>query len=162
MNWLDIVIIIILIISVVSGIKQGVIKILFSLAGGIIGVVLAGRYSDSLASKLTFISDPNIAGIVAFVIIILAVMIIAMILAMVVKKIISAILLGWVDKLGGAVLGLIMGAIFCAAALSMWMRYQGSVDAVTGSAIANFLLDKFPVVLGLLPSEFKSIRDFFQ
>jgi membrane protein required for colicin V production len=161
MNWLDIIIIIVVAISIFMGLKAGIIKVLFMLAGGIIGVVLAGRFSDSLADKLSFISDSNIAGIVAFVIILLAVMIIAMILAMVIHKIVSAVLLGWVDHLGGAVLGLILGAIFCGAALAMWVRYQGISDAVTGSALANFLLDKFPVVLGLLPSEFKSIRDFF-
>jgi membrane protein required for colicin V production len=161
MNWLDIVIIIVIVISIFMGLKAGIIKVLFMLAGGIIGVVLAGRYSDSLASKLTFISDPNIAGIVAFVIIILAVMIIAMILAMVIKKIVSAVLLGWVDHLGGAVLGLLVGAIFCGAVLAMWIKYQGLSDAVTSSALANFLLTKFTIVLGLLPSEFQSIKDFF-
>jgi membrane protein required for colicin V production len=161
MNWLDVLIIIGLVISIVSGIKQGIIKVLFTLAGGIIGVVLAGRYSDSLAGKLSFISDPNIAGIAAFVIILLATMIVAMILAFIVKKIASAILLGWIDKLGGAVIGLLMGAIFIGAILAMYLRYQGPNDAITNSALATFLLDKFGIVLGLLPSEFKAIRDFF-
>jgi len=162
MNWLDIVILIVLLISVVMGIKSGVIKVLFTLAGGIIGVVLAGRFSDSLGSKLTFISSASTAKIVAFVVILIVVMLIAAILAFVIKKIAAAVLLGWLDKLGGGVLGLILGAIFIGALLTMWAKFQGGSDAVTGSAISRFIIDKFPVVLGLLPSEFKSVRDFFQ
>jgi membrane protein required for colicin V production len=161
MNWLDIVILIVLLISIVMGIRAGVIKVLFTLAGGIIGVVLAGRYSDSLGSKLTFISSSSTANIAAFVIILVVVMLIAAILAFVLKKIAAAILLGWVDKLAGGVLGLVLGALFMGAILTMWIKFQGGSDVVTGSALSRFLLDKFPVVLGLLPSEFKSVRDFF-
>jgi len=162
MNWLDIVILIVLVISIVMGIRAGVIKVLFTLAGGIIGVVLAGRFSDSLGSKLTFISSVSTAKIVAFVVILVVVLIIAAILAFVIKKIASLVLLGWIDKLGGGVLGLVLGAIFCAALLTMWVKFQGGSGTVTSSAISRFLINKFPVVLGLLPSEFKSVRDFFQ
>ena len=102
MNWLDIVIIIGLIISVIIGNPAGLIKILFTLAGGIIGVVLAGRYSDDLATKITFISDPGLAGIVAFVIIILATLIVAMIVGLIVKKIVHILPLwaGWISWAG--------------------------------------------------------------
>jgi membrane protein required for colicin V production len=162
MNWLDIVIIIGLLIALFSGFREGLIKILFTLAGGIIGVVLAGHYSDGLAAKLSFISDHNIAGIVAFIIIILATLIVATILGIIVKKVVHAVLLGWVDKLGGAVIGLLAGAIFIGAVLAMWLKYAESVDAIGGSALANFLLDKFGIVLGLLPSEFDVIHQFFE
>ena len=161
MNWLDIVIIIALIVFVFSGFKVGLIKVLFTLAGGIIGVVLAGHYSESLANQLTFISDSGVAGIVAFAIIVILVMIVATILAFVIKKIASFVLLGWVDRLGGGVIGLIIGAIFIGAILAMWLKFQGDNDIITGSALANFLVDKFGIVLGLLPSEFDSVRDFF-
>lgn len=162
MNWLDIVLIIVLVISVVMGIRAGVIKVLFTLVGGIIGVVLAGRFSDSLGNKMTFISSASTAKIVAFAIILIVVMIIATVLAFVIKKIASAVLLGWVDKLGGGILGLVLGAIFCGALLTMWVKFQGGSGTVEGSAISRFLINRFPVVLGLLPSEFKSVKDFFQ
>lgn len=162
MNWLDIVILVVLVISIIAGLSAGLIKVLFTLIGGIIGVVLAGRFSDSLGSKMTFISSASTAKIVAFIIILLVVMIIAAVLAYIVRKIASAILLGWVDRLGGAVLGLLLGAIFCGALLTMWVKFEGGSAVVTGSAISRFLVNKFPVVLGLLPSDFKSVKDFFQ
>ena len=78
------------------------------------------------------------------------------------KKVAETILLGWVNRLGGAVLGLILGAIFCGALLAMWVKFQGIGDTILDSALASFLLDKFPIVMGLLPSEFDSVRDFFR
>ena len=162
MNWLDIVLIIVLVISLVAGIRAGLIKVLFTLAGGIIGVVLAGRFADSLGSKLTFISNTSVAKIVAFVIIFVLVMAVAALLAFVIRKLAQAVLLGWLDRLGGAILGLVLGAIFCAAILTMWLKFEGGSTVVTNSVISRFLIDKFPVVLGLLPSDFKSVKDFFQ
>ncbi len=161
MNWLDILLIIGLILSLFMGLKAGLIKVLFILAGVIIGVVLAGNYSDGLAGKLSFISDPGIAGVVAFVIILLATLIVAIILALIVQRIVKWVLLGWLDAVGGAVIGLFLGAIFIGAILAMWLKYQGGVDVISGSALANFLLDKFGIVLGLLPAEYAGIHLFF-
>jgi membrane protein required for colicin V production len=161
MNWLDIVIAIFILISVIGGLMQGIIKMLLSIIGLIVGVVLAGKYSGALADKLTFISDPNIASTVAFVFIVVAVMIIAMILAFILRKVAAAILLGWIDKLGGGVLGLFMGMIFAGALLTMYLKFFGDTTIIANSWLAGFLLDKFPIVLSLLPSQFDSVRKFF-
>ena len=90
------------------------------------------------------------------------ILIIAAILASVLKKVISAVLLGWVNQLGGAVFGLVLGATFCGALLATWVKFLGIQEPVTESALAILLLDYFPVVLILLPSEFDSVRTFFQ
>ncbi|OGO00335.1 MAG: hypothetical protein A2Y90_00220, partial [Chloroflexi bacterium RBG_13_52_12] len=149
-------------VSIIGGLKAGIIKVLFTIAGLIIGVVLAGQFSGPIASRLTFISDTNTASIIAFIIIMIAVMIIAAILAFVIKKVASVVLLGWVNYLGGAALGLVLGAIFAGALLTIWVKYLGISDAVAGSALSSFLLDKFPIVLGFLPGEFDSVRSFFR
>ena len=52
MNWLDIVILIILAISVFMGLKTGLIKMVISLAGLILAIFLAGRLYLSLANHL--------------------------------------------------------------------------------------------------------------
>jgi membrane protein required for colicin V production len=162
MNWLDIVIIVLLALAVFFGVKAGIIKLLFMVVGIILGVVLAGRLSDSLGGALKFISDRDIANLVAFAIILIAVMIIAAILAWVVKWAASAVMLGWVNRLGGGILGLFLGFIFCGAVLTMWVKFLGISSAVEGSFLASVLLNGFPIVLGLLPSEFNSVRSFFK
>ena len=162
MNWLDIVILIIIIIPTLIGLKIGIIKALFSLAGIIIGVILAGRFSEPLGGVLTFISDPGWARIAAFAIILIVVMVIAAVLAVVLKKVVSVVMLGWVNRLGGAIVGFVLGAIFCGALLTIWVKYLGIGATVSDSALANFLLDGFPIILGLLPADFDSVRSFFQ
>jgi membrane protein required for colicin V production len=37
-----------------------------------------------------------------------------------------------------------------------------NTSLITDSKFAGFFLDKFPLVLGLLPSEFDNIRNFFK
>lgn len=162
MSWLDIVILIIIAVPTVIGLKIGIIKAVLTMAGVIVGVVLAGNYYENMAQTLTFIPQPGLAKVVAFAIIMVGVMVVASIVASLVKKVISAMLLGWVNRLGGAVLGFVLGAIFCGALLSIWVKFLGIGDSITGSALARVLLDSFPFVLGLLPAEFDSVRSFFQ
>jgi membrane protein required for colicin V production len=69
-------------------------------------------------------------------------------------------MLGWVNTAGGAVFGFFIGMIFLGAILATWEKFFGP-DMLVNSFIAGFLLDKFPLVLGLLPQEFDVVRDFF-
>ena len=119
MNLLDIVIAVALIIPIFTGLKQGLIKAALSLAGLIVGVILAGNFYQQLAGVLGFISNEDIANVVAYILILVAVMIIATVVATLLKFTAKAVLLGWVDHLGGAVFGLLMGAIFMGALLAV-------------------------------------------
>jgi membrane protein required for colicin V production len=162
MNWFDIVLIVLLLIPAFIGLKTGIIKALFIAVGVIVGVVLAGRLSGPLGGALGFISNEGAARAIAFIFILLVVVGAAALLAWVVKMAVSAIMLGWVNRIIGAALGLILGMIFWGAVLSMWVKYLGINNAIEGSLLARFLLDTFPVVLKLLPSEFESVRSFFR
>jgi membrane protein required for colicin V production len=161
MNWLDIVILVALLVPAVLGLWQGFVKTLLSLVGLIVGVIVASNFYEALARMLTFISDPGIANIVAFALILVAVMVLAAVVASILRAILKAIMLGWVDKLAGAVLGLLFGAIFMGAVLAGFVKFFGE-GLVTESLLAGLLLDKLPLVLALLPREFDSIREFFR
>jgi len=162
MNWVDIVLAIFLVMSMFGAATQGLIRAVLSFVGLIVGIVLATNFYHELAgSVLGFISNQNIANILAFILILGIVMIIAGIVGTVLKSVIKAIQLGWVDKLGGAAFGLVMGALSAGALLAVIVKVTGT-GLITGSVIASFLLDKFPLVLSLMPSEFDIIRDFFK
>jgi membrane protein required for colicin V production len=162
MNWLDITILILLVVPALIGLKTGIIKILLTVAGLIVGVILAGRYSTWLGPRLTFISDPGIAKVAAFAIILIVVLVLATVAAALIKKVASALLLGWINHLVGAVLGLGLGLIFCGAVLTMWVKFLGAGSTIESSVMSRFLLNTFPIVLGLLPKDFDSVRSFFQ
>jgi len=163
MNWLNIVIIVALAISTFLGLRTGIIKAVLSLAGLIVGVILAGRLYIPLSEQLPFIPQAGAAKVVAFAIILIGVMVIAVVLARLLKWAASVMMLGWVNHLGGAVFGLALGAIFCSALLAIWVKWLDIGSAtITESIVAAILLDKFPLILALLPDEFDAIRSFFQ
>jgi len=162
MNWLDIVIIVAIAITALIGLKIGIIKAVLFLAGLIVGVILAGHFYVPLSEQLAFIPQANIAKIVAFTIILIGVMVIAGVLTKLLKWAASVMMLGWVNHLGGAVFGLVLGAILCSALLATWVKFFGVTGAITESSLTALLLDRFPMVLALLPDEFDVVRSFFQ
>ncbi len=162
MSWLDIVLTVILIVAIAGGLKIGLIKAALSLAGLIVGVILAGRFYVPLSELLSFIPQAGAAKVVAFAIILVGIMVIASVAALFLKWVASVTMLGWVNRLGGAIFGLLLGAIFCSALLATWIKFLGIGGIISKSALAVILIDRFPAVLALLPDEFDVIRSFFQ
>lgn len=161
MHWLDIIFIIILLVPTFIGLRQGLIKAALSFAGLLVGVVLAGNFYQPVSKIFGFISNENVAYILAFILILVLVMVAAFLIARLLKSIIKVVMLGWVDNVGGAFLGFLSSFIFLSAILATWVKLFGS-GMVTESFLARVMLDYFPLILGLLPSEFDAIRDFFQ
>jgi len=163
MNWVDILIVVYLIISIISGAVQGLIRSVLSVIGLIVGVVLASNYYQQVASSIfKFISNRNVADIISFILIIVLVMVIAGVIGAVLRSVIKAVHLGWVDGLLGGILGLVIGFISSGALLAIIVKLTNGADPITNSAIARFILDKFPLVLSLMPSEFDIIKSFFK
>ena len=162
MNWLDIAVLVAIAVSAYLGLRMGIIKAVLSLAGLIVGVILAGRYYVLFSEWLSFIPQASIAKIVAFAIILVGVMVVAGVLASLLKWIASVAMLGWVNRLGGAAFGLVLGAIFCGALLVIWVKFLGAATAISDSNLAHILVARLPLVLALLPDEFDAVRSFFR
>jgi len=172
MNWLDIVIIIVAVICAYIGFRQGIITAAFTVIGLIIGIVLAGQLADDLGET---ISGGQWAYFLAFAFILIVVLVIANIAGGILKKINRFVMMGWLDSLGGMVIGFLIGAFAVAAILAAagaWAdslpqheiiesAKEGMSRAIGGSAIAELLIDKFRLVLGLLPGKFDAVREFF-
>jgi len=161
MNWLDIVIIVVAVLLGLAGLRQGIIRTAFGIAGLIGGIVLAGRYYDELAALLSS-SGATWVNIAAYAIILIATLIVAGVVGSLVAKLVHLVLLGWLDRLVGCVLGVFIGGLLCAAVLAIVVKYYPGTEAVISqSGVAKFLMEGFPLLLALLPGEFDFIRDFF-
>ena len=161
MNWLDIVIIVVAVLLGLAGLRQGIIRTVFGIAGLIGGIVLAGRYYGQLA-ELLFPAGSTWAHIAAYVIILLATLLVAGLVGWLVAKLVHFAMLGWLDRLVGFVLGVVIGGLLCAAVIAIVAKYYPGSQAVIGqSPMAKFLMEGFPLLLALLPPEFDFIRDFF-
>lgn len=161
MNWLDIVIIVVAVLLGIVGLRQGIIRTVFGIAGLMVGIILAGCYYQPFAALLST-SGATWAKIAAYTIILIATLIVAGVIGWLVAKAVHFAALGWLDKLVGFIFGIFIGGLLCAAVLAILLKYYpGTAAIISQSAIAQFLMEEFPLLLALLPNEFDSIRDFF-
>lgn len=160
MNWVDIVIAILVLGLGFMGWRNGVIKLIFTLVGGIVGLVLAGQLWEQVADVLP-IDNESFAKIAAFVAILAVVMIIAWIAARIVKTMLKVLLLGWVDGLAGAAIGLLIGGIAATAVVSAAgiVPSDSVQEAVDESTLAAPLIENMGIVYTFLPAEFDSVKD---
>lgn len=108
-DWL---IVIVLLVSVLSAAKNGFFLEVFSLAGILVGFVLASWNYQRLLPWLTaWVHSLPAAGALSFLLIALGVMLLAGILGRMVRWSIHSIGLGWADRLLGAIFGLIKGIV---------------------------------------------------
>jgi membrane protein required for colicin V production len=161
MSWLDIVILIAIVMSGISGLFGGLVRAGISIVGMAFGIFLAGRFYGQLAGLLAFAPE-NAARVLAFAIILIAVLVVAGIIAMIITKAISGTPLGIINRIGGAVLGILMGALTMGAILVIWTKFIGAPEVFSQSPLAGFLVDRFQAVLALLPADFGSVTEYFK
>lgn len=162
MNWLDILILIVLAISVLGGSRTGLIKTALGWLGLIAGLVLAGDSYQTLAMPFSTIFQGELAKVLSFLAILSGVVILSSILGAWLSKMVALTLLGWLNRLAGAAFGLFVGAVAIGALITLWVKFLGIPEVVERSTIAPLLLVRFPLVLTLLPEEFEVVRSFFR
>jgi membrane protein required for colicin V production len=146
MNWLDILIIVVLVLLGIAGLRQGMIRTVFGIAGLIGGIVLAGRYYDELAARL-FPSGAIWGNIAAYAIILLATLLVAGVIGWLIAKLVNFAALGWLDRVMGFILGVVIGGLLCAAILAIAVKFYPGMEAtISQSVIARFLVGGFPLL----------------
>ena len=146
MNWLDILIIVVLVLLGVAGLRQGMIRTVFGIAGLIGGIFLAGRYYDELAARL-FPSGAIWGNIAAYAIILLATLLVAGVIGWLIAKLVNFAALGWLDRVMGFILGVVIGGLLCAAILAIAVKFYPGMEAtISQSVIAKFLTGGFPLL----------------
>ena len=109
MNFFDILTLVALVWAVISGWRSGFISQLLSLAGMILGIILALRYGAAVGAM--FGIDSRFSVVAGFLITFVAVLIVATILSRLLAKVLSFIGLGWVNTLLGIVLSIVKGLV---------------------------------------------------
>jgi membrane protein required for colicin V production len=112
MTWIDWAILIVILLSVLAGLKQGFLRSFCSLAGLLLGLVLAAwNYARVAAFLRPLVRIEPVADTIGFVLIALFVMGLASLLGTVLAKALHTIGLGCLDRLAGAAFGLFQGAL---------------------------------------------------
>ncbi len=118
MNLFDIVIVIIFGFCLIRGFFRGFIKEASSIVGVLGGFYAAYSYYMEFAKPLSgWISDKSYLYIVSFLIVFCGVFLIISILGVVIKYILNIAFLGWVDRICGAVFGIIKAVLIASVLL---------------------------------------------
>lgn len=109
LNWFDIVVAILILLTLVKGFFSGLVMQIASLAGIILGAIFAGKLSEYIAPWLISFTDgsPHIIGPLSYIVAFAAILV-ALFFA-------GKLLESFVDALKMTILNRLAGAVFCAA-----------------------------------------------
>ncbi len=127
MNWIDLFIVVILILSMVSGFINGLIREVASLAALILGIWGAIKFSGFTAAKLYdyFDMSGHYVGIIAFVITFGIIVVVIHFVGILADKIADAAALGFINRLLGIVFGLFKTVLI----MSVFFVVLNAIDA---------------------------------
>ena len=121
MNWLDAIIVVILILSLVTGFTNGLVKEVASLAALILGIWGAIKFSAFTAEKLYdyFDMTGHYVGVIAFLITFGIIVVIIHFIGMLADKVVNAAALGFVNRLLGIFFGLLKSVLIMSVLFSV-------------------------------------------
>ncbi|WP_162198182.1 CvpA family protein [Geofilum rubicundum] len=113
----DIIAGIFLLLFFLKGLKNGFVIELASLAALVLGIIGAVMFAEVTARWLSGFMESKHLSVVAFVMVFIAVVIAVHILAHAIDKLMKAIALGWINRLAGALFGLVKAAFLLSAVI---------------------------------------------
>ncbi len=154
MNVADWAILAVLIVSVLVAASQGFFYEVFSLAGVVIGYLLAAwEYRAAAALFEPYVNSQSAANVAGFLTIFLAVVVLAGVAARLARWAISGVGLRWFDRLLGAAFGLARGVLLVTVFVMAFTAFAPGSQALANSSIAPYLLVIGRAASWLAPSQ---------
>ncbi len=156
LNPLDWLLLALLLYSAIRAAMNGFFREAFTLAGLVIGFPLACWYYRAGAHSLGgLITSPALAQFAAFLLILAAVTVAASLLGRLFRRGARTVGLGIADRIGGAIFGLLRGAIIATAFLLALIAFLPSAPWVQTSRIAPYLLRGAHAVSFTMPTDLR-------
>ena len=148
MNWLDVVLVVLVLLCGAVGMWTGLIRTAFGALGVVLGILIAGQLSDDVGSLYaSHISNETVANVIAYGLIILVSVILARLLATLVRKAVYMLFIGWIDRAAGLALGLVAGLAISWAAIVGLAEVAYNSDLIDKAASAGAFEDRANVNL---------------
>ena len=156
-NWLDIVFAIILIASVVGGLKKGLTRTIIGLTAVIVGLFCGLWFYGSVGAFFgTHMALPW-ANVLGFLVVFVGVILLGSLLAALVGKLLKMVHLTWLDRLLGGAFGVLRGALVCAVIVAVMMAFSPKPPpgAVANSRLAPYAMGTARMLVYAAPHEFR-------
>ena len=131
MNVLDLIIGIILVLFAITGLRKGLIVEAFYLASFLFGAYGAMHFSDAVADWMSdFLNvSEDYLTIISFIVTFIIVLVLVRFLGRIISRLLEAISLGFLDKIGGFIFGVLKGTLLVSV-LVMVMNVFGASDLI--------------------------------
>ena len=168
---IDIIVVIILILAVIKGFRQGLIVALFSVIAFIIGLAAAMKLSVVAAGyigKTVTVSDKWLP-IIAFAVVFLIVVLLVRLGAKFIQKTVELAMLGWANRLGGILLYtgiyiLILSVLLFFTDQMGFIKPETKTESVIYSYIQPWgpkIIDGLGKIIPVFKGMFEDLEDFF-
>ena len=168
---IDLIFLVLMLIAIIRGLRRGLIVAVFSFLGIVIGLAAAMKLSATVADLLrdSIRVSARWLPILSFIIVFIGVVLLIRLLANLIEASLDMAMLGWVNKIGGMVLYLI---IFTAV-YSVFLFYGTSAHILSPHAInasvtypyikpwGPAVVNGFGKIIPLFKDMFTKLEDFF-
>ena len=155
-NWLDWILALVVLFSVVSGAGEGLTKGIIGLASLIVGVAAAAAGYHSLGDTLgSLVHSRELAYGLAFFTLFVLVLIVGALVARLTEKLVNTAGIRWIDRLLGLFFGLVRGMIVDAVIVMALLAFAIRPAAVRRSQLAPKVMDGSRALAALMPPELR-------
>jgi membrane protein required for colicin V production len=156
MNWLDYVLLAIIVVTAIVGIVKGFVRQVIGLVAVIAGLVLAVVYYEQTAHVfMAFVKNQLVSNFLGFLLIFVVVMVAGAILGHLITKAMVGPL-AFVNRLFGAVFGLIKAVLICGILVFALVSFEMARPAVETSVLAPACLGITRAVINLVPKDLRA------
>ncbi|MCI0768674.1 MAG: CvpA family protein [Chloroflexi bacterium] len=142
MNWLDGAVMAAAVVMGLLGLKLGLLRAVFMAGGVVAAVILAAQISEPLAAWLTEnVRSESLASVIAYGVVFTVVVAVAWFAGWFVGRVMRLLFLGWVDSIGGALLGVGAGLLAGGALIAVLARFAFMVPTSDLERIGEILAD---------------------
>jgi len=167
MNWLDITLLAIVLLTAVMGVVRGLVRQVIGLIAVVFGLILAGLYYRAAGDMFdTFIKNALFSRFLGFLFIFILVLIAGALLGhLLTKAMVGPLAL--VNRLFGGVFGLVKGVLVCGVIAFALVTFKVAEPAMKTSTVAPFCLGIARAAVNVIPQDlrnefndsYKAIRD---
>jgi membrane protein required for colicin V production len=159
MNWLDIVLLFILAVSVATSFRKGFSREVVGLVSVVLALLLGIWFYGSAAGLVApYLSSRGLANFAGFFIVFCSVLALGSLVSFALGKFLRVTGLSFVDHALGAGFGLVRGTLIAVALIMGIMAFQSGEQppaSVVHSRMAPYVVDAARVVAGVAPHELK-------
>jgi len=152
-NFLDVILLCVLSLFAIRGLMNGFVAEVLDVIAIIGGLYLANTFYVYVASYIDFISNPLWKNLIAYISIFIAVNICIMILHRILQKIISFSFIGWIDSLGGIIVGIAKGILLCVIMLMLVNTFAPDTSYLQQSYVVPYLEELLMYARNYIPLE---------